>query len=464
MNIPGGVLVAGGAARCLYSATGMLRFLARLSGRRRHVRRGFGGAPGDATTGAVSLLSVEPSSSSSCCFTTSTTTTTSSSSSSNEAVSKDIQADQSIVVDSIRINENNLDLDDIRLRKCYLRCRRNIQSGSSHQDTMNELSTCTEERLMGVTTMSINTTTTTTTASTRAVSGTTNTMQKMEDDSLSRIADLRDESTTAMTSRRERRGFLDEINNNSDARVSSTITNKSNNSESSSIWLKNDENSRSTGVARYRRRRQIPSYLATLLVISYTLFGITEACSSRSTPKPRPPAPTPRPNITFHMYTCPPDYAEWYCLNGATCFTVKIQESLLYNCLCANGFIGQRCEFKDLDGSYLPSRQRVMLETASIAGGATIAVFLVVIICIAAYINCKRKQKELRTSTCGDTVDGPVRDPERRPFSNRNRPIMTFMAKNSNCTVMSNTVKKAFDYSPDVMQKYEEKFLIGEIY
>lgn len=245
------------------------------------MRRSFGGAPGDATTGAVSLLNVEPSSSSSssssCCFTTSTTTTSSASlSSSNEAVSKDIQADQSIVVDSIRINENNLDLDDIRLRKCYLRCRRNIQSGSSHQDTMNELSTCTEERLMGITTMSINTTTTTTTttASTR-VSATTNTMQKMEDDSLSRIADFCDESTTGMISRRERRGYLDEINNNIDARVSSTITNNSNSSESSSIWLKNDENSRSTGVARYRRRRQLPSYLATLLVISYTLFGIT---------------------------------------------------------------------------------------------------------------------------------------------------------------------------------------------
>ncbi|XP_067209096.1 uncharacterized protein [Linepithema humile] len=175
---------------------------------------------------------------------------------------------------------------------------------------------------------------------------------------------------------------------------------------------------------------KIPPYLATLLLLSYTLFGIADACSSRSTPKARPPTTTDRPNITFHMYTCPPDYAEWYCLNGATCFTVKIVDSLLYNCLCANGYIGQRCEFKDLDGSYLPSRQRVMLETASIAGGATIAVFLVVIICIAAYIHCKRKQKELRSSTCADTVDGPGRDPELRPFSNRNRSLMIFMAKN----------------------------------
>lgn len=183
-------------------------------------------------------------------------------------------------------------------------------------------------------------------------------------------------------------------------------------------------------VTAMTRGCRIPPYLATLLILSYTLFGIADACSSRSTPKPRPPTPTPRPNITFHMYTCPPDYAEWYCLNGATCFTVKIVDSLLYNCLCANGYIGQRCEFKDLDGSYLPSRQRVMLETASIAGGATIAVFLVVIICIAAYIHCKRKQKELRSSNCVDTVDGPGRDPEMRPFSNRS--LMNFMTKSPN--------------------------------
>jgi keren protein len=39
-----------------------------------------------------------------------------------------------------------------------------------------------------------------------------------------------------------------------------------------------------------------------------------------------------RPNITFQTYACPPAYAAWYCLNGATCFTVKIADSILYNC------------------------------------------------------------------------------------------------------------------------------------
>ena len=59
---------------------------------------------------------------------------------------------------------------------------------------------------------------------------------------------------------------------------------------------------------------------------------VADACSSRSTPRPRPPSPTMRPNITFQTYACPPAYAAWYCLNGATCFTVKIDRSILYNC------------------------------------------------------------------------------------------------------------------------------------
>ena len=62
------------------------------------------------------------------------------------------------------------------------------------------------------------------------------------------------------------------------------------------------------------------------------LSYVADACSSRSTPRPRPPSPTMRPNITFQTYACPPAYAAWYCLNGATCFTVKIDRSILYNC------------------------------------------------------------------------------------------------------------------------------------
>ncbi|CAB4059566.1 KRN [Lepeophtheirus salmonis] len=98
-----------------------------------------------------------------------------------------------------------------------------------------------------------------------------------------------------------------------------------------------------------------------LLFLVGVLLRGSEACSSRSTPKPRSPIHSAiRPDITFQTYACPPAYAAWYCLNGATCFAVKIAESILYNCECADGYMGQRCEFKDPDGSYLPARKKTL--------------------------------------------------------------------------------------------------------
>ncbi|KAJ8946753.1 hypothetical protein NQ318_002583 [Aromia moschata] len=49
------------------------------------------------------------------------------------------------------------------------------------------------------------------------------------------------------------------------------------------------------------------------------------------------------------------------------------------------------------------SQRKYMLETASIAGGATIAVFSVVILCVAVYLHYKRRTKATRTGT--DCVD-----------------------------------------------------------
>jgi len=106
----------------------------------------------------------------------------------------------------------------------------------------------------------------------------------------------------------------------------------------------------------------LKSLLLLVLVILIVNFPAADGCSSRSTPKPRPPSHSAiRPNITFQTYACPPAYAAWYCLNGATCFTVKIADSILYNCECADGYMGQRCEFKDLDGTYLPARERLSM-------------------------------------------------------------------------------------------------------
>lgn len=133
------------------------------------------------------------------------------------------------------------------------------------------------------------------------------------------------------------------------------------------------------------------------ILVFYATLPVTEGCSSRSTPKPRPSSPTPRPNITFHTYACPPEYAFVYCLNGGTCFTVKIGESLIYNCECCEGFSGFRCENKELDRSYQLSPKQFLLETASIAFGATLAILLVAIVCIFLYIRYHRREKPINT-------------------------------------------------------------------
>lgn len=56
--------------------------------------------------------------------------------------------------------------------------------------------------------------------------------------------------------------------------------------------------------------------------------------------------------------------------------------------------MGQRCEFKDLEGSYLASRQQVMIETASIAGGVTLLIIILVVVSVAVYVHYKKRRKE----------------------------------------------------------------------
>lgn len=128
-------------------------------------------------------------------------------------------------------------------------------------------------------------------------------------------------------------------------------------------------------------------------------WALAGACSSSVSKRParpqrpqRPsqPVPQPRLNVTFPTFPCEPDYSEYYCLNGGACFTVVISDSPIYNCECRSGFVGQRCEFKDLDDSYVLTSRQLMMETASIAGGATVAVFLAILVCFGAWVRLHR--------------------------------------------------------------------------
>ncbi|BFF93738.1 protein spitz [Drosophila madeirensis] len=170
----------------------------------------------------------------------------------------------------------------------------------------------------------------------------------------------------------------------------------------------------STSTTNYNMARR--QYLALLLIGCMAYPAFIEACSSRTVPKPRPsisssmsgtalpptqpPATTttvrtttttPRPNITFPTYKCPETFDAWYCLNDAHCFAVKIGDLPVYSCECAIGFMGQRCEYKEIDGSYLPKRPRPMLEKASIASGAMCALVFMLFVCLAFYLRFEQR-------------------------------------------------------------------------
>ncbi|KAG5672435.1 hypothetical protein PVAND_002563 [Polypedilum vanderplanki] len=156
-----------------------------------------------------------------------------------------------------------------------------------------------------------------------------------------------------------------------------------------SDFRKKNFNIQKTLNASSRSSSKVTASAFLIVLIFSAICDVTDACRSRTVYKPRTtqaPTTSPRPNITFHTYKCPEAYANWYCLNGATCFAVKIGMEVLYNCECKDGYIGPRCDYKDLDGSYLSARSRVMLETASIAGGAVAALLLACIVGIFVYL------------------------------------------------------------------------------
>ncbi|XP_067620233.1 protein spitz isoform X1 [Eurosta solidaginis] len=141
--------------------------------------------------------------------------------------------------------------------------------------------------------------------------------------------------------------------------------------------------------------RTLTSSASSILPQRSTTSTPTTTSTTTTTEPTTSTTTTPRPNITFPTYKCPVNYDAWYCLNDATCFSVKLGDSVMYNCECANGFMGPRCEYKEYDASFLPKRPRPMLEEASIASGAICALLFVVIICLTLYFRYEQRSKEL---------------------------------------------------------------------
>ncbi|KAI9577983.1 hypothetical protein GQX74_014127 [Glossina fuscipes] len=137
-----------------------------------------------------------------------------------------------------------------------------------------------------------------------------------------------------------------------------------------------------------------PSTTSTTTITSTTTTTSTSTLatiSASTTATTTTTTTTLRPNITFPTFKCSADYHKWYCLNEATCFAVKIGGSIMHNCECAIGFMGPRCEYKELDGSYQPKLPRPILEQASIASGITCILLILLFICLVLYLRYDHK-------------------------------------------------------------------------
>ncbi|XP_043201459.1 uncharacterized protein LOC122370161 isoform X2 [Amphibalanus amphitrite] len=154
-------------------------------------------------------------------------------------------------------------------------------------------------------------------------------------------------------------------------------------------------------VAARRPRPRPPGALRHLLMLLLlsSVFRIADGCSSRANPKPRGPSSpsTRRPSFTFNTEPCPPMYQAKYCLHGSRCFKVNIGHNPVYSCECTDGFMGQRCEYKDPDGFYPRSRDAIV-EQASIAGGAGVALLVCLLLSGLLYVWSKRRSKSAASS------------------------------------------------------------------
>ncbi|XP_053678161.1 protein gurken-like [Anopheles nili] len=90
--------------------------------------------------------------------------------------------------------------------------------------------------------------------------------------------------------------------------------------------------------------------------------------------------------MMMRMGKCSQLFEENYCLNGGKCYNFTIANSTMPTCECADGFMGERCESKYLDGTYLSMRKpKVHIETASMYYGAFLA--MIVVLAVFYYLH-----------------------------------------------------------------------------
>lgn len=109
--------------------------------------------------------------------------------------------------------------------------------------------------------------------------------------------------------------------------------------------------------------------------------------TSSSTDQRQQQPSQPNKDQLMRMGKCSLLFEENYCLNGGKCYNFTIANSTMPTCECADGFMGERCESKYLDGTYLSMRKsKIHIETASIYYGAFLA--LIAVLVLLYFLHC----------------------------------------------------------------------------
>lgn len=104
----------------------------------------------------------------------------------------------------------------------------------------------------------------------------------------------------------------------------------------------------------------------------------------------------------MRMGKCSLLFEENYCLNGGKCYNFTIANSTMPTCECADGFMGERCESKYLDGTYLSMRKsKIHIETASIYYGAFLA--LIAVLVLLYFLHCFQVNSGGSSATSGSS-------------------------------------------------------------
>ncbi|CAH1794401.1 unnamed protein product [Owenia fusiformis] len=133
-----------------------------------------------------------------------------------------------------------------------------------------------------------------------------------------------------------------------------------------------------------------------LVLVTPTFLSIADGCFRRAITQP-PPSTTPIPDLENHKVECEPlEVTGQGCLNGGTCFVVKIGDNRVTNCACTEDYTGERCQERHIPPDLLPRLHRDKMKTANIAAGVVVAVLVVFVVLLAIYVYIRwRRKREL---------------------------------------------------------------------